>query len=63
MVVYVVLDVIITICLEFNKGESDCLVEDTAMVYDCPERDSGISCKLSRPGTCKGTSRVVLSQY
>jgi len=63
MVVYVVLDVIITICLEFNKGESDCLAEDTAMVYDCPERDSGISCKLSRPGTCKGTSRVVLSQY
>ena len=50
MVVYVVLDVIITTCLEFNKGESGCLAEDTAVVYDCPERDSGISCKSSGPG-------------
>jgi len=49
MVVYVVLDVIITTCLEFNKGESGCLAEDTTVVYDCPERDSGISCKSSRP--------------
>jgi len=48
MVVYVVLNVITT-CLEFNKGESGCLAEDTAVMYDRPERDSGISCKSSRP--------------
>jgi len=50
MVEYVGLDVIIITCLEFNKGESGCLAEDTAVVCDCPERDSGISCKSSRPG-------------
>jgi len=49
MVVYVGLDVIITTCLELKVGETSCLAEDTAVVYDCPERDSGISSRSSRP--------------
>jgi len=50
MVVYVGLDVIITTCLELNKvGETGCLAEDTVVVYDCPEQDSGISSRSSRP--------------
>jgi len=54
MVVYVGLDVIITTCLELKVGETSCLAEDTAVVYDCPERDSGISSRSSgrdRSGT------------
>ena len=51
MAVYVGLDVIFTSGLELNKeGKSGCLAEDTTVVYDCPERDSGISSRTSRPG-------------
>jgi len=33
----------------WNISHANCI--STAVVYDCPERDSGISCKSSRPGT------------
>ena len=51
MVVDVGLDVIITTGLELNKvGESSCLAEYITVVYDCPEGDSGIASRSSRPG-------------
>jgi len=49
--VHVGLDVIFTTGLKLSKeGESGCLAEDTTIVYDCPERDSGISSRSSTPG-------------